>query len=171
MESSVWQNDGVQLYLLRHGIAEDNGPDGRDESRRLTSDGRTKLQAVLEAARAAGVRPNLIITSPLVRARQTAEIAAGILGYKETLVESKALIPSADPAEIWEEIRVHKSEDSVVLTSHEPLMSQMTAFLLGTPALQVDLKKGSIVRIDFDRFGPSPRGVLKWMLTPKLAGV
>lgn len=171
MESSVWQNDGVQLYLLRHGIAEDNGPDGTDESRRLTSDGRTKLKRVLEVAREAGVKPSMILTSPLVRARQTAEIAAGVLGYNGGLVESDALIPSADPAEIWEEIRVHKNEESVLLASHEPLMSQMTGFLLGTPSLLVDMKKGAIVRIDFDRFGASPRGVLKWMLTPKLAGV
>lgn len=160
----------MQLYLLRHGIAEDNGPDGTDESRRLTSEGREKLKAVLEVARDAEVKPTMILTSPLVRARQTAEIAAGILGYKEALVETKVLIPSADPAEIWDEIRVHKDEDSLLLASHEPLMSRMTAFLLGTPDLQVDLKKGSLVRLDFDRFGASPKGVLKWMLTPKLAG-
>jgi phosphohistidine phosphatase len=56
------------------------------------------------------------------------------------------------------------------MASHEPLMSSLTAYLLGCPAMQVDMKKAALVRIDLDRFGPEPRGLLKWMLTPSVCG-
>jgi phosphohistidine phosphatase len=49
-------------------------------------------------------------------------------------------------------------------------MSSLAAFLLGVPALQVDMKKAALIRVDCDRFGPQPKAVLKWMLTPATAG-
>ena len=58
---------------------------------------------------------------------------------------------------------------AILLASHEPLMSSMAAFLLRSPALLVDMKKGAIMRMDCDAFGPEPRCLLKWMLTPALS--
>jgi phosphohistidine phosphatase len=159
----------VQLYLLRHGIAEDDGPDGTDESRRLTDEGDEKLRSVLEVASNAGVEPTLILSSPLVRAHQTAKIAAETLGYEKKILFSDALKSEAHPDDLWQEVRTHQDERQLLLASHEPLMSQAMAFLLDCPNLKVDFKKGALVRIDFDRFGPTPQGVLKWMLTAKLA--
>ena len=66
----------MEIYLLRHGLAEDQAPAGRDGDRRLTDEGRTKLHRVMARAHTAGVNPALILSSPLVRAMQTAEIAA-----------------------------------------------------------------------------------------------
>lgn len=74
----------------------------------------------------------------------------------------------ASPGEAWSEIRAHKDAPSVLLASHEPLTGLLIGFLLGAPSLNVDVKKGSLTRIDVDSFGAQPRGVLKWMLTPKL---
>jgi phosphohistidine phosphatase SixA len=85
-------------------------------------------------------------------------------------VRTRALVPEASPFETWEEIRSRKSEGSILLASHEPLMSSMVAFLLDSPALQVDMKKAALVRVDCDRCGPEPHGLLKWMMTPALAG-
>ena len=110
------------------------------------------------------------MSSPYVRANRAAEIAKEILGFKDDLLMSNALIPEADPQDLWQEIRIlYRGSDCVMFASHEPLMSRCTAFLLGTPALMVDFKKGAVVRIDIDQFGIQPRGVLKWMLVPKLA--
>jgi len=159
----------MQIYLLRHGIADDQKPGHSDADRELTDDGRDKLRRVLKRARGADVSPTLILSSPYKRAVQTAEIAADVLGYKEKIQLTRALTPDASPRDVWEELRVHKSENSILLASHEPLMSSLAALLLSSPALNVDMKKAALLRIDVDRFSPDPGGLLKWMLTPAVA--
>ena len=159
----------MEIYILRHGIAEDAPAGQPDAERALTSDGRKKLRSVLRAAASAGVAPSLILTSPFKRALQTAQLAAEILEYKGELLRTKALEPSSAPKSVWEEIRVHKDEAQILLAGHEPLFSRLTAYLLGSPNLQVDFKKGAICCIELDRFPAEPHGVLRWMLTPKLA--
>jgi phosphohistidine phosphatase len=160
----------MQIYLLRHGIAEDPAPGQPDAARALTSEGKDKLRRVMKRAAKADVAPTLILSSPYRRALETAEIAAEVLGYRDKIGRTQALVPEASPFNTWEEIRSHKDERSILLSSHEPLMSSLAAFLLNCPPLMVDMKKAALVRIDFDRVGPQPRGILKWMLTPALAG-
>ena len=160
----------MEVYLLRHGIAEVGRPGHPDSERALTAEGKKKLREVLGVARGAGVEPTLILTSPYRRAVQTAELAAEVLGYRGDLLRTEALVPESRAETVWDELRVHKDQEQVLLAGHEPLFSMLTAFLLGCGNLQVDFKKGALVRIDFDRFGAAPSGVLKWMLTPKVAG-
>src|SRR5437879_2772117 len=159
----------MQIYLLRHGIAEDAQPRQSDSERALTEEGLEKLRRVLKRARAAEVAPGVIISSPYRRAVQTAEEAAQVLGYKEKIVLAQALVPDAVPAGVWDEIRAHKDESSVLLAGHEPLLSSTMSYLLGSPTLMVDMKKAALVRVDCESFSREPRGVLKWMLTPALA--
>lgn len=159
----------MQIYLLRHGIAEDPKPRQSDADRSLTEEGREKLRRILKRARAADVVPSLIVSSPLKRAVQTAEEAAAALGYQDKILTARALVPEASPRDVWDEIRVHRQEPAILLSSHEPLMSATMAYLLRSPALTVDFKKGAIVRIDCEGFGPEPAGCLKWMLTAALA--
>lgn len=165
MRHKAVQYPPVQIYLLRHGIADDGKPGRPDSERALTSEGRDKLRRVLKRARTADCSPSLILTSPYVRAVQTAEIAADVFGYRNEVVKTKALVPEASPHDIWEEIRVHRDEAAILLASHEPLMSTLAAFLLRCPALQVDMKKGAIIRVDTERFSAEPHCILKWMLT------
>lgn len=160
----------MEIYLLRHGIAEDAAPGMRDADRALTPKGRKKLQDVLERAREAGVKPSIVLTSPLLRARQTAEIAAEVFGYTDALIATDALLPESSPQKVWDEIRLHKDAAQLLLSSHEPLCGSVYRFLLSSPNLLVDVKKGSIGRIDMDRIGLQPRGVLKWLITPATAG-
>jgi phosphohistidine phosphatase len=160
----------MEIYLLRHGIAEDAAPGTPDADRALTSAGRQKLRRVLTRARAAKVEPDVILSSPYRRALETAAVAVETLGYSGKVVQTGALTPDANPHETWEEIRAHKTETSLLLASHEPLMSSLLAFLLNTPALLVDFKKAALARVDCDRFGPEPHATLKWLLTPATAG-
>ncbi len=160
----------MELYLLRHGIAEDKRPGGSDAERSLTAEGKEKLKRVLLRARASGVEPSVILSSPLVRAMQTAEIAAGALGYSGKIVRTETLLPEAAPEAVWGEIRARREAKALLLTGHEPHMSAAVAYLTGSPGLAVDFKKGALVRIDVDRLNGEPRGVLKWMITPGLAG-
>jgi phosphohistidine phosphatase len=111
----------------------------------------------------------VILSSPYRRALETASLAAEALDYQGQVVETPALIPDAPPPDAWEEIRARHQESALLLASHEPLMSSLAAFLLGSPALQIDMKKAALVRIDCDRFGREPRGLLKWMITPAVA--
>jgi len=159
----------VQIYLLRHGIADNPRPGQPDAERALTPEGQDKLRAVLKRARAAGVEPQTILSSPYRRALETAALAAEILEYKGKVRETRTLVPDASPYDLWDEIRAMQQEPAILLASHEPLMSTAVAFLLGSPALQVQMKKGALVRIDCDRFGREPKGILKWMITPALA--
>ncbi len=159
----------MELYLLRHGIAEDNSPTGRDPDRRLTEEGREKLRRVLKRAASAGVSPSLIISSPYKRALETAEIAASELKYKGEILRAAALTPDSSPPSVWSEIREHRSEEAILLAGHEPLFSSLVAFLLGSTQSMVDFRKAALVRIDIHGFGAQPQGVLQWMLTPKLA--
>jgi len=159
----------MEIYILRHGVAEDGQPGQPDSERALTPDGRKKLRNVLRTAATAGVAPSLILTSPYKRALQTAQLAAEILDYKGELLRTKALEPASSPKTVWDEIRVHKDEAQILLAGHEPLFSRLTAYLLGSPSLQVDFKKGAIACVEIERFGAEPHGVLRWMLTSKLS--
>jgi len=150
----------MQIYLLRHGIAEDGKPGRPDSERALTDEGRAKLRRVLRRARSADVSPSLILSSTYRRAIETAEEAADVLRYKGDVVRSGAFAPEASAAQAWEEIRLHQAEPAVLVASHEPLMSSAVAYLLGYPGVSVDMKKAGLVRIDVDRLGPEPRGVL-----------
>jgi phosphohistidine phosphatase len=156
----------MQIYLLRHGIAEDPVSGHPDSERALTSEGREKLRRVLKRARSADLHPSLILTSPYRRAVETAAVAADVLDYKGEVVRTQALVPEANPADAWKEIRQRPNERAILLASHEPFLSSLGAFLLNSPTLVIDMKKGALVRIDFDRLGTTPAGVLKWMLTP-----
>lgn len=156
----------MQIYLLRHGIAEDSKPGHPDAERPLTAEGRDKLRRVLKRARTADLDPSLILSSPYRRAIETAAVAAEVLAYKGEIVRTRALVPESSPFDAWEEIRNRKDERAILLSSHEPLMSSLVAFLLDSPALHVDMKKAALVRIDCERFGPKAAGLLKWMLTP-----
>lgn len=160
----------MQIYLLRHGIAEESRVGLRDFDRALTPEGGEKLRRVLDRARAAGASPAAILSSPFRRALQTAQLAAEVLHYPGKILQTRALTPEASPAETWSEIRSYGELPAILLASHEPLMSSLTAFLLDSPTLVVDMKKAALVRIDCERCGNSPSGVLKWMLTPAVAG-
>ncbi|MBV8818010.1 MAG: phosphohistidine phosphatase SixA [Acidobacteriaceae bacterium] len=159
----------MQVYLLRHGIAEDGRPGQPDADRALTPEGKKKLRGVLKRAKEVGVQPDLILSSPYRRAVETAEIAAHQLDYSRTILRSDTLVPSGKPEAVWDELRIHKDEPQIMISGHDPLLSNLTAYLLHCPDLQVDFKKGAIIRIDLDRFSAAPRGILKWMLVSKLA--
>jgi phosphohistidine phosphatase len=159
----------MELYLFRHGIAED-APAGRpDSSRALTAEGRERSAAVARMARNAGVMPSLIASSPYVRAVQTAEVAAKEFGYADDLLRLPSLVPHGNPEAVWADIRELRDESAVLLAGHEPLLANLAAYLLNAPGLIVDMKKSAMVRIDVAGLGPAPRGVLRWMIVPRLA--
>jgi phosphohistidine phosphatase len=159
----------MEVYLLRHGIAEEERRGLSDADRALTQDGRRKLRQTLQVASGADVQPTLILTSALKRAVETAEIAQKVLAYKGELVRTDSLMPNSTIEEVWGEICAHRNEAALMLVGHDPQFTNLAGYLLGAPEVQIDVKKGSILRIDFDSFPSKPKGILRWLLIPKLA--
>ncbi len=157
------------LDLLRHGIAEERRTGLADAQRALTAEGRDKLRRVLHRAARAGVEPSLILCSPLLRAVQTAEMAAQELGCARPVLNVKALSPDAEPDSAWAELRKHAGEAEVLVVGHQPHIGEFTAYLLGSPRLKVEFKKGAIVRVVLDIKEAPGSATLEWMLTPGLA--
>lgn len=157
----------MNLYLLRHGIAEEGGTGIEDADRSLTAEGRRKLRQVLTAACDAKVSLDLIVSSPLKRALQTAEVARRTLKYKGEILKTKALEPGGSVQQVWDEIRDYRDKGCIMLVGHNPLFSQLAAFLLGSADVQIDFKKGGLMKISFEHFPPVPRGILCWYITPK----
>jgi phosphohistidine phosphatase len=161
------ENQTMKICILRHAEAELRGPGVAEAERRLTPEGKRELRSVLRLARDAGVEPDVILASPWTRALETAMAARDAFGVKD-VIETKSLLPDVLAARIWGEIRSLRPLKEIMVVGHEPHLSRLAAFLLEAP-VAIDMKKAAIIRIDVqEREGP-PRGVLKWMMTPKVA--
>jgi phosphohistidine phosphatase SixA len=122
----------------------------------------------MDGARPGKISPTLILCSPFARAIETAEIAAAATGYTGKIVRTDALVPEASPHGVWLEIRNRQDETQILLAGHEPLLGQLAAYLLNSPALYLEMRKATLVRIDFERFPVDPHGILKWMIPPEI---
>src|SRR5438046_829407 len=128
----------MMLYVLRHGVAEEVGPEGTDGSRRLTPGGRRKLRAAAAGVRGLGVAFDAILTSPLVRAGETAAIVAEALGNQPAPRELAALEPGVPPVETARALRAFARLEHVAIVGHEPGLSGVVAPLLTGPPEGLD---------------------------------
>lgn len=159
----------LELYILRHASAEARRPSLPDSRRRLTEKGKLRLRVILGAARAAKVRPALILTSPYTRAVETAELAASVLGCTCPALPTEALLPGASPLALWQEIRSHEDSRSILISGHEPMLSRAASYILGASWTLVEIKKGALLCLEADPTHERPRGTLRWLLTYRLA--
>jgi len=158
----------LELYLIRHGVAAERGEEYPDDSKRpLTADGIVRLRKAARALDALGVSFDHIITSPLVRTKQTAEVFAEHLKSKPSVSTSDALAPAGTPAGVIQELSKHMRKASVALVGHEPNIGELAARLIGARA-PFEFKKGAICRIDFEVFPPKGLGHLRWFAPPRL---
>ena len=152
----------MELYFLRHGIAADEGPaDSGDAGRPLTEQGIKKMKEAARGLRRLDVRPEIVLSSPLVRARQTAEIVRKSFGVESRLVD--ALAPGFDMARLCDLLGEYRSAESLMLVGHEPDFSMLIGELTG--GSRVRLKKGGLARVDLDTI-EEDAGTLIWLLPP-----
>lgn len=159
----------MQICLLRHGDALPVGAPGveSDHQRPLSDEGRKEIQAVAAALRKLNIHPTRILTSPLIRARETAEIVAQNLGDLPVLPWEE-LGNGFSPSGLLSRLRELAPEESVVLVGHQPDLGQFAAFLLfGDTDADISLKKGGACFVEFRNHPESGRGSLKWLLTQK----
>lgn len=160
----------VNLYFLRHGIAVEPGTQGytRDADRPLTSEGEQKLAKIAEAMDALEISFELILSSPYVRARQTAEIVAKALKLTKKVEFSEALMPAGSARKLVDLLN-HLQPDDVLLVGHEPSMSELISlFTAGdASAIHVVMKKGGLCKLSTDSLQHGRCAALEWLLTPK----
>ncbi|MGB7220130.1 MAG: phosphohistidine phosphatase SixA [Vicinamibacterales bacterium] len=157
-----------ELYLIRHGLAEERGeawPD--DDKRPLTAKGMSRLRKAARGLAELGVSFDVILTSPLVRARQTAEIVAAGFDARPALVTAESLAPGGSYAAVSAELEKHTKRTRIALVGHEPGIGELTARLIGSRHA-VPFRKGAVCRIDLDALPPSGPGELRWFLTSRM---
>jgi len=151
----------MQLYFLRHGEAD--WPDWKksDDERPLTDFGKKEMRDVAKFLARLKVRPDLIVTSPLPRAAQTAEIAADYL--KAKLRKDELLAPGFGMSELRTIFKRHRSK-ALMLVGHEP---DFTNVISGLRGASLKLSKAGVALLDVDP--ESEEGKLLWLFPPKLA--
>lgn len=149
------------VHLFRHGIAIDREDPAcpPEQDRFLTPKGVSKTQAAALGLHALGIKPNLILSSPLLRAVQTAEIACEALGYPvKKLRKIDALKSDGKPADLFDELSGMKAEE-VMCVGHAPNLDQVIAFAIGSHTAVTSLKKAGLGSLEIDSFSP-PHGVI-----------
>ena len=160
----------MQLYIVRHGIAIDReDPKCPAEAERyLTEEGVEKTKQVAKGVAALGVTGDLLITSPYVRAVQTAEIFADALDYaKQKIRRNEMLLPGSEPTLLFHELAREKQASAIFLFGHAPHLDSVIATALGAKKHLASLKKAGVALIELKRISP-PMGVLSWLATPKM---
>lgn len=152
----------MRVTLIRHGEAGDDA--ARDELRSLTLRGRVAVARVGRALRRRGGDFTVIVSSPLVRALQTAEIVAAEVGYAGRLVVNEALVPEARVAHAVDLVRSLAQEDSVAFVAHEPILSSLAGELLGTGRFPA-LRKAEALRLRLPDGKPGSAEV-RWRIDP-----
>jgi phosphohistidine phosphatase len=161
----------MDLYFLRHGIAVDHGEPGinSDADRALTSKGERKTRTIAKAIRALELSFDLILSSPYLRAKQTAEIVAAELKLQKKLSFSDELTPGGNPKALIQRLsQLEPETQSVVLVGHEPYLSKLIGLLsVGQTSAAIELKKGGLCKMEADALSYGRCATLCWLLTPK----
>lgn len=158
----------MRLYLVRHGIAinRDDPACPPEPDRHLTLNGVAKTEAALRGARVLGIQPGLILTSPYLRAVQTAEIACSVFGYPaKKLRRTDALLPEGKPEELIEQLAAIKA-DEVMAVGHAPNLDLVIAAAVGNHNVFTALKKVGVACLEMESVSPL-KAVLLWLYTPK----
>ena len=153
------------LFFLRHGDAGQAWPD-RDDERPLSEEGEAALRAAAVTWARLKLRPDVVITSPLVRARQTAELlCAGIECAAEPVTDER-LRPGAGWSDMARAMAEHPDAARVCFVGHEPDLSQAVAQLTG--ASSVRMRKGGLACVEFHGVPEPGGGELAWLIDPDL---
>jgi phosphohistidine phosphatase len=171
MHGAVRYTGFMKVLLIRHGKAEERNlisslSPKKDASRALTETGRRDMRKAAKGLRKLAPDIDVLATSPLLRARETAEIVAKVFGVSD-VAEQPLLAPGADSSALLEWLQQRPADATVALVGHEPDLGLLTArFLVGKEADLVVFKKGACALVEFDAGPIAGRGKLSWLLQP-----
>lgn len=158
----------MELFIIRHGVAEDASKSGRDFDRALTSEGKERIEATARALEKLELEFDIALTSPLVRARETAQIIADRCEPKLRVLECAPLTSGLDSKGLFDELKNHGANSKLLLAGHEPDLSRLISTLLsGSASLAIAMKKGSLARLVCAGHPEPGNCRLEWLLTPR----
>lgn len=153
----------MRIYLVRHSEAVDRVPTMPDAARTLSARGRVSFREMARRFRDAGGRPTRIVTSPFLRAVQTAEILSEAIGYEGVVVADPRLSPGFDLEKLNGVADDCRSEREIAFVGHEPDLGDILTLLLSLPQ-GVAMRKGAIAALDLPTAGNPLRARLAWLL-------
>ena len=158
----------MNLYIIRHAIAVDEGTaDFENSQRPITDKGRKKMRQIAKGLRSLGVEFDVILSSPYLRAQETAEILGDVFKMKKKIIFSESLVPEAEPEKVIAEINESHTVDSLALVGHEPHLSSLIGLLVANNInIDITLKKGGVCHLSADDLHHAHRATLEWLLTP-----
>lgn len=158
----------VRIYLVRHAIAAERGRDWPDDSKRpLIRKGVDRMREAVRGLAELDVRVDVVLTSPFVRAVQTAQIVADGLTPRPAIVETSSLTPDEAPTSILRALEPYRRTKAVALVGHEPGIGRLAGWLLSA-AEPIEFKKGGVCCIESASLPPDGRGRLIWHATPAM---
>jgi len=162
---------GFTLYIMRHGLAVARGSVrfSDDAQRPLMPEGKERMREIAEGLNRMGFEVDWIVTSPLVRAVETAEIIAESLASRVPVDVCEAMRPGGSAEGVIAFLAKRPNRTRVLVVGHEPDLSELAARLMGAGShANLGFKKGGCCMISFDEFPPRNPGQLMWWLTPRL---
>jgi phosphohistidine phosphatase len=155
----------MNLYLIRHAIAVEEYED--DSQRPLTDKGRKKMRQIAKGLRSLGVEFDVILSSPYVRATETAEVLADVFKMRKEVQFSENLLPLSSPDLLIAELNEKYAVDSIALVGHEPFLSALIGLLVAdNPNADITLKKGGVCSLSADDLHHTHKASMDWLLTP-----
>ncbi len=161
----------MNLYIVRHAIAVQRGTPGYDDDsqRPLTDTGRKKMKKIVKGLRQFDLELDIILSSPYVRARDTAKILAKGFDMTQEIAFSDNLIPPGNFENLVSEIHEKYDVNNLALVGHEPMLSSLISWLTtGNTDMRLTLKKGGVAYLVADNLYQDGRAMLQWLLTPAL---
>ena len=159
----------MNIFIVRHAIAVERGTPGyEDDSKRpLTDAGRRKMKKIVKGIHQLDIELDLVLSSPYVRARDTAKIVATEFDTEDKIAYTDNLIPSGDNQALVDEIHEKYDVTNLALVGHEPMLSSLVSWLTtGSTDMKITLKKGGLACLSADNLYEEHRATLLWLLTP-----
>jgi phosphohistidine phosphatase len=160
----------MELYIVRHGIAIDreDPKSPADPERFLTEEGIDRTKQIAKRIAGFKIKPDLLISSPYVRAMQTAEIFAAALEYpNQKIRRTDLLLPGSEATLFFRELAKDKHSSTIFCFGHAPQLDDLIATGLGSKHHVTSLKKAGVALLELKRVSP-PSGQLVWVATPKM---
>ena len=161
----------MELYFLRHAIAAEPGTIAvsHDSERPLTSEGVEKMEQEAAGMRRMDLSFDSVVSSPYLRARDTASLVVKKLEFEGKVRYSEALVPNAEFKSFFELLKEFEPESRILFVGHMPSLGEFVSHLIsGRGTVEVDFKKGGLCRVDLPQnLAPGILGKLAWFLTPK----
>jgi phosphohistidine phosphatase len=161
----------MELFILRHGEAGQRSSEASDRIRPLTSAGKVEILEIAKALKIIGLKFDLVVTSPLKRAYDTAMIVSDVFNIGNRVQVWNELAPEGQRTEVYRKISQLREEYVVLIVGHQPLLGEMANDMIHkgkSSPCNLLLKKGGILRITLLTKSNVPRGELRWLITPRI---